>query len=84
MANVNRVLTKDAGKLEQPKFASGSCKYGTIGKSSSNGDLYMWTFEGHAVNLRTGGCVNNSAIGGLNITPLRPFATIQLSVNEEQ
>lgn len=77
--SINRLTITGTTAKPQPKFGAGDCKYGTVGKNT-DGELYIWTSTGDAVNLQTGQIA--STLKG--ITPLVPFTSVTLSANEEQ
>ncbi len=86
MANINRVLSQEKIIPSQPIFGAGNCYYGTIGKSETDNDLYIW-IDGKTgsgiVNLRTGKQYDSTDITDLQIRPLPRFTVLKLSVNEE-
>lgn len=79
MANINRVTKIESGKAKQPFFGAGNCKFGTMGKGM-DGDLYIFTTECKAVNLRSGDKFNGDLA---SIVPLEPNSTVEFIVNME-
>lgn len=79
MADVNKIRPILPVPSSVPKFGSGNCLFGTIGRSQT-GSYYMWTNSG-VVNLNDGQVSSKTSVDHLAVESLPQNYVIELSVN---